>query len=184
LTPDQITESDFINIAPGTDHFDPSQGIIDESQSLNLRFGFRLGEINFLINKFTMCEVVKRPTIYSMPNTPSWIQGLINLRGILVPVFDIKKQLNQTNDNNKNDTLLVIDKGERTFATYIDALPNSIDIDDENFIKTTVPTDIPEILEKYVVETFSLEQEIWIEINYDAFINDITKDYSDYEPDM
>lgn len=183
MTPDQTTEPDFTMIVPGTEHFDPSQGVIDDSQSLNLRFGFRLGEISFLINKFTICEVVKRPTIYSMPNTPSWIQGLINLRGILVPVFDIKKQLNQTNDDKNSDILLVIDKGERAFATYIDALPNSIDIDNEILIKTKTPADTPDLLKKYVIEAFLLEQEIWIEIDYVTFIKNMTLDYSDYETD-
>tara|TARA_R110002072_G_scaffold14582_9_gene60238 strand:- start:53640 stop:54179 length:540 start_codon:yes stop_codon:yes gene_type:complete len=179
LTPDQTTEPELVNISSEADHFDPYQGFVDDGQSLNLRFGFRLGEINLLINKFTICEVVKRPIIYSMPNTPPWIQGLINLRGILVPVFDLKKILEQTGDDKKDDTLLIIDRGESAFATYIDDLPNSIDIDNEKFIKTSTPNDTPEILTDYISETFFLEQEIWIEIDYDAFIKNMTKDYSD-----
>lgn len=183
MTTEQTTDSVFKNVAAGLDHFDPFQGFVDDEKELNLRYGFRLGEINFLINEFTMCEVVKKPIIYPIPNTPSWIQGLINLRGILVPVLNIKKHIEQDNDDKKSDTLLVIDRGERAVATFIDDLPNSINIDDEDFIKTTVPDNTSEILKKYTTGVFSLKQEIWLDIDYDTFIKHMTKDYSDYQAD-
>lgn len=179
----QTTESILDNVAAGLDHFDPFQGFVDDGKKLNVRYGFRLGRINFLINKFAMCEVIKKPTIYSIPNTPSWIQGLINLRGVLVPVLNIKKLIEQTNGDEKNNTLLVIDKGERAFAAFIDALPDSINLDDNDFTKTTIPDDISEILKKHITEAFQLKQEIWLEFNYDAFIKNVTRDYSDYQAD-
>jgi purine-binding chemotaxis protein CheW len=183
LAEQQNTESILNNVAAGLDHFDPFQGFVDDGETLNLRYGFRLGNINFLVNEFSMCEVVKKPTIYSIPNTPSWIKGLINLRGILVPVIDIKKRIDQEDKDNKNDTLLVIDKGERAFATFIDSLPDSINLDDSDFTKTTAPEAIPEILKKHVTEAFEFKQDIWLEIDYDTFIKNLTKDYSDYQTD-
>lgn len=183
MTTEQTTDSAFKNTTAGLDHFDPFQGFVDEEKELNLRYGFRLGKVNFLINEATMCEVVKKPIIYSIPNTPAWIQGLINLRGILVPVLDIKKKIEQDDHDKKDDTLLVIDKGERAFATFIDTLPNSINLDEDNFIETTVPDDTSEIVRKYITKAYSLDQEIWLDIDYDTFIKNMTKDYSDYQVD-
>jgi chemotaxis signal transduction protein len=181
LTTEQTTESILDNITAGLDHFDPFQGFVEDGKKLNVRYGFRLGKINFLINEFAICEVVKKPVIYSIPNTPSWIQGLINLRGILVPVFDIKKCIEQEKDGRENDTLLVIDKGEKAFGTFIDALPDSINLDDNDFTKTTTPDEIPKILKKYITETYALKQKIWLELDYDTFIKHLTRDYSNYQ---
>ena len=171
----------FKNVAAGVDHFDPFQGFVDEGQVLNLRFGFRIGEINLLLNESAMSEVVKNVAIYPLPNTPPWIQGILNLRGILVPVFNIRKHLEQDNTNSKRDILLVIDKGERSFAVYIDQLPNSIDLDSEDFFKSEIPPDIPQLLKTHTNEAFSSGKEIWLDIDYDAFIKDITQDFSTNE---
>lgn len=183
MATEQTSQSILDNVAAGLDHFDPFQGFVEDSEKLNIRYGFRLGEINFLINELSMSEVVKKPVIYSIPNTPSWIQGLINLRGILVPVFDIKKCIKQNNEKKTSDTLLIIDKGERAFASYIDALPDSIDMEDENIKNITTPDDIPEIIKKHITGAYEVNKEIWLELNYDTFIKHLTKDYSDYEAD-
>jgi len=180
LATEHTTQSIIDNVAAGLDHFDPFQGFVDDGKKLNLRYGFRLGKINFLVHETAMCEVVKNPVVYSIPNTPQWIQGLINLRGILVPVLDIKKRIKQEDEKNSKETLLVINKGENAFATFIEALPDSLNIDDSDFTKTIVPDDIPEILKAYITEAFEFKQERWLELDYDAFLKNITKDYSDY----
>jgi chemotaxis signal transduction protein len=177
------TTSSILNNVTGLDHFDPFQGFVDDGEALNIRYGFRLGEINLLINQFSMSEVVIKPVIYSIPNTPSWIQGLINLRGILVPVFNIKRYLGQESENNKNDKLLVIDKGERAFATYIEKLPDSINVDEVELTPITAPDDVPEVMQGYITETYKLNDETWFELDYDSFIKNMTKDYSDNDSD-
>lgn len=184
MAPEQTTESILDNVAAGLDHFDHFRGFVEDGKKLNLRYGFRLGKIYFLINNFTTCEVVIKPTIYPIPNTPSWVQGLINLHGILIPVFNIKKRIGEkSDDDKKKDTLIIIDKGERAFATFIDALPDSINLDDGNFIRITVPDDVPEIIKEYITEAYELKKEIWLELNYDALIKNLTKDYSNYKDD-
>ncbi len=184
MATEQTTQSILDNVTAGLDHFDPFQGFVDDGKTLNVRYGFRLGKINFLVNQFSMCEVVKKPIIYSVPNTPSWIQGLINLRGILVPVFNIKKHFEQLEDDDKKkETLVVIDKGERAFATFIDALPDSINLDDADFTQVETPDNISKRLKKHITETYKFNNEIWLEINYDALIKEMTKDYSDYKDD-
>jgi chemotaxis signal transduction protein len=184
LATEQPTSSILNNVAAGLDHFDPFQGFVDDGTTLNIRYGFRLGKANFLVNKFSMSEVVTKPIIYPIPNTPSWIQGLINLRGILVPVFNIKKRIGQNNeDDSRSNILLVIDKGERAFATYIDALPDSINIDEVELTEIQIPDNIPDILKGYVSDAYKLNEDVWLELNYDAFIKNMTKDYSDLESD-
>ena len=172
------SESILKNFAAGLDLFDPFQGLVDDDNVLNLRYGYQLGGVNLLIDEFAVSEVIKKPVIYPVPNTPSWIQGLLNLRGILVPVFNLKKHLG-LEEEIKSDTLLVIDKGERAFSTFVDTLPVSINVDDEEFSETSTPDNIPDILNPFVKKAFKYKDDIWFEINHEAFIKDITKDYSE-----
>ena len=176
MTEEQAKNSFLSGIGAGLDLFDPFQGFVDEDKQLNLRYGFKLGEINLLINQMMMCEVIQNAIIYPIPNTPSWILGLVNLRGILVPVLNLKKHLKQ--DNERGKILLVLDRGERAFATFVDGLPKSINLDKDNFVQIDIPQNAPEVLKGFIQEAYSLNNEDWLEINFDTFIKHITKDFS------
>ena len=41
------------------------------------RYGFRVGSIGFLIPPHTVAEVIEPPRIYPLPNTQSWLLGMI-----------------------------------------------------------------------------------------------------------
>ncbi len=66
---------------------------------------FELGSMKYAIELPKIREILTYPKIITtLPNTTSWVKGLINLRGEVVPVLDIRIKF-QTgeilyNDNN------------------------------------------------------------------------------------
>ena len=62
----------------------------DAANEAPLRYGFTVGKVALLMRSDCMSEVVKPPPIYPIPNTPPWLSGILNLRGNLVPVFDLR----------------------------------------------------------------------------------------------
>ncbi|MCZ6803278.1 MAG: hypothetical protein O7D86_04910 [Proteobacteria bacterium] len=46
MTTEQTTDSLLNNVAAGLDHFYPFLGFVNDDQQINLRYGFRLGELN------------------------------------------------------------------------------------------------------------------------------------------
>lgn len=168
----------------GLDWLKSFQGLVDEQKELNLLYGFRLGKINIFINELMHSEVVKKPNIYPIPSTPSWVEGLINLHGMLVPVFDIKNKLLQQHDPAiTRNTLLVLNQGESAFALFIDDLPITINRDHEDFRQTAIPDNPPEELKNFITDAFLFQQDIWLAIDYHRFIGTLSKNYSDYQAD-
>jgi len=53
------------------------------------RRAFRLGRLTLLLQEQTVAEVMDLPACYRLPNTPAWCLGLVNLRGNLLPAFDL-----------------------------------------------------------------------------------------------
>jgi len=53
---------------------------------------FRLNEQEYAIDIFKVNEIVpyRRPTM--IPNTPDYVEGVLNLRGNVIPVKSIKKR--------------------------------------------------------------------------------------------
>ncbi|MEN8719322.1 MAG: chemotaxis protein CheW [Oceanococcaceae bacterium] len=51
--------------------------------------GFRIGTQRFLAPQSQVAEVLSPPRITLVPNAPPWLRGLANLRGTVVPLYDL-----------------------------------------------------------------------------------------------
>ncbi|MDD1724607.1 MAG: chemotaxis protein CheW [Methanospirillum sp.] len=60
---------------------------------------FALGEEQFAIDLFDVKEVVEYTTITKLPNVPAYIRGIIDLRGEITTIIDLKHRLNIIADN-------------------------------------------------------------------------------------
>jgi purine-binding chemotaxis protein CheW len=54
--------------------------------------GFRIGEETYGVRISTVREIVRVPEITPVPNAPEGIEGVINLRGKIIPVMDLRKR--------------------------------------------------------------------------------------------
>lgn len=67
---------------------------IDESTEESFQVvEFLLGNEHFAIDLFDVKEVVEYTRITKLPNSPSYIKGIIDLRGEITTIIDLKQQL-------------------------------------------------------------------------------------------
>jgi purine-binding chemotaxis protein CheW len=57
--------------------------------------GFRIGRETFGLPIAMVREIVRVPEITSVPNAPDYIEGVINLRGRIIPVVDLRKRFRE-----------------------------------------------------------------------------------------
>lgn len=57
---------------------------------------FSLGDEQFAIDLFDVKEVVEYTTITKLPNVPQYVRGIIDLRGEITTIIDLKHRLNIT----------------------------------------------------------------------------------------
>ena len=57
--------------------------------------GFRIGRETFGVPISLVREIVRVPEITSVPNAPDYIEGVINLRGRIIPVVDLRKRFRE-----------------------------------------------------------------------------------------
>ena len=58
--------------------------------------GFRIGRETFGLPIAMVREIVRVPEITSVPNAPEYIEGVINLRGRIIPVVDLAEALRRS----------------------------------------------------------------------------------------
>jgi len=72
--------------------------------------GFRIGEETFGVRIGSVREIVRVPEITSVPNAQETIEGVINLRGKIIPVIDLRERFGQTEiQPDKKNRILVVE---------------------------------------------------------------------------
>ena len=66
---------------------------VDEKDSLMQLVGFKIGKEHFGLNILMVQEIIRIVPITTVPNAPDFIEGVINLRGGIIPVVDLRKRL-------------------------------------------------------------------------------------------
>jgi purine-binding chemotaxis protein CheW len=75
--------------------------------------GFRVGRETYGVPITALHEIVRVPEITAVPDAPEYVEGVINLRGKIVSVIDLRKRFGQavTGFSRQNRILVVEHKG-------------------------------------------------------------------------
>lgn len=79
-------------------------GIVDVRPYLT----FTLGDELFAADVAKVREVLDYTTITKIPRTPEYMRGVINLRGSVVPVIDLRLKFGMTKTENQRNTCIIV----------------------------------------------------------------------------
>jgi purine-binding chemotaxis protein CheW len=89
---------------------------------------FRLGDETFAVNVSKVREILDFISITKVPKTPDFMRGVINLRGSVVPVVDMKLKFGMEETQKTVDTCIIVMEvtieGE---TTIVGALADSVE---------------------------------------------------------
>jgi purine-binding chemotaxis protein CheW len=92
---------------------------------------FVLGEEVFGIGIRHVTEIIGIQTIHKLPETSGYIKGIINLRGRIIPVIDMRLKFNKEEIPYSDRTCIVVVETERASAGLIvDRVAEVLTIDD------------------------------------------------------
>lgn len=84
--------------------------------------GFRIGRETFGLPISIVREIVRVPEITSIPNAPDYIEGVINLRGRIIPVVDLRKRFGEVVINSdKRNRIIVVELESRNIGLIVNS---------------------------------------------------------------
>jgi purine-binding chemotaxis protein CheW len=84
---------------------------------------FRTAEQEFGADIMTIREIRGWTQTTPLPHSPNYVRGLINLRGMVLPVVDLKARLGQgTTEVSQKHVIIVVRCGEHTMGLLVDAV--------------------------------------------------------------
>lgn len=84
--------------------------------------GFRIGRETFGLPIDIVREIVRVPEITSVPNAPDYIEGVINLRGRIIPVVDLRKRFGEKSFvPDKKNRIVVVELETRAIGLLVNS---------------------------------------------------------------
>lgn len=84
--------------------------------------GFRIGRETFGLPIAIVREIVRVPEITSVPNAPEYIEGVINLRGRIIPVVDLRKRFGEkVIEPSKKNRIVVVEMETRAIGLIVNS---------------------------------------------------------------
>ena len=84
--------------------------------------GFRIGEETFGVRIGSVREIVRVPEITTVPNAQETIEGVINLRGKIIPVVDLRKRFGQVEITaDKKNRILVVELDNKLVGLIVNS---------------------------------------------------------------
>ena len=138
------------------------------SKNKTILRGFKIANIGLFIENNVVMELLDMPQVIPLPMVHQHCLGLINLRGMISPVFDIR--LSVLDEAPPFRWILMITEQEQRVAFVIDDLPVQIAIDDVDHLDS-IPN-MPSIISPFISSGFRFnENEFYFKLDYHALLN-------------
>lgn len=84
---------------------------------------FRIGEEEFGVDILVVKEIIRLMQITMVPRAPEFIEGVINLRGKVIPVINMRTRFNKADHPPDNSTrIVVMELGQKIVGFLVDGV--------------------------------------------------------------
>src|SRR5579872_5455261 len=94
---------------------------------------FRLGNEEYGVDISQVQEIIRMVEITHVPRAPRFMEGVINLRGQLIPIIDLRTRFGMPRtDHTKSKRIVVTEIGSKRVGIVVDSVSEVINIPIEN----------------------------------------------------
>lgn len=98
--------------------------------SISQVVSFRLANEEYCLDIMRVQEINLMGEITEIPEVPPYIRGLINLRGKVIPIVDLRKRFRlQAADSSEQTRIIVVNADQNIFGIVVDAVSEVLRID-------------------------------------------------------
>jgi purine-binding chemotaxis protein CheW len=95
---------------------------------------FILGDEELAVEINQVREIIRIPRITKVPNSSEFVEGLINLRGQVKTVLNLRKRLGIEKGvvDDKEGKIVIVEANEKTFGIIVDKVLGVLNVESEN----------------------------------------------------
>lgn len=137
---------------------------------------FALGSESYGIEIKHVTEIIGIQPITEVPELPEHVRGIINLRGKIIPVMDVRLRFRKSfREYNDRTCVIVIDVGDVSIGLIVDSVSEVIAIPDADIV---APPEMGKGSNKYVHGIGKVAGEVKLLLDCDRLLVDDPVDFS------
>ncbi|HOP50964.1 MAG TPA: chemotaxis protein CheW [Ignavibacteriales bacterium] len=135
---------------------------------------FSIGNEEFGVEILKVQEINKMMQVTKIPNSPSFVEGVINLRGKVIPIINLRNKLRLSpKEHDKNTRIIVMEIQGKTVGFIVDAVSEVLRI--PRSITEPPPPMIGGVSSEYIVSVGKLEDRLLILLDVDRILSNEEK---------
>ena len=148
----------------------PMPGEIGPATDVSQEFlTFRLGEEEYGIEILKVQEIRGYDTVTSIANAPAFIKGVINLRGTIVPIVDLRIKFNFSNvEYNEFTVVIILNIAGRVVGIVVDRVSDVVQLSPEQI--KPAPDFASALDTRYILALGTLDQRMLILMDIEKLI--------------
>ena len=128
---------------------------------------FKLGDEHFAVETDRVQSINDIMSITKVPKAPSYIKGLINLRGSIKSLVDLNLLLD-VNHGNEQNSIIILTVDDEEIGISVDEVEEVLDIDEKNIQKLDKDNDKAQ---PYIKGILNYEDKLLTIIDIDKLLN-------------
>ena len=148
-----------------------SRGDQGESDTLMQLVGFNIAKELFGVDILMVQEIIRSAPITAVPNSPEFVEGVINLRGDIIPVIDLRKRLNLFSDKSETEHtwILILDIQGRITGFIVDMVTEVLKIEEEQ-IEHAPDIIVAGLESQYIRGVIDIDSELLILLDFNRIL--------------
>lgn len=143
----------------------------ENDDSLMQLVTFRLGEEEFGVQILVVNEIIRLVQITQVPNAPAFIEGVINLRGKVLPVVGLRKRFKMPEvPLDSQSRIIVMELNQNVVGFLVDAVSEVLRIPESTVEQA--PAVVAGIGSEYLEGVGKLDDRLLILLNLEALLAD------------
>ena len=142
-----------------------------ENEGLMQLVGFEVGKEIFGVDILMVREIIRSAPITAVPNSPEFVEGVINLRGDIIPVIDLRKRLNlYKGEALEKNWVLILDIDNTVTGFVVDRVDEVMKIEEDS-IEPAPEIVLAGLESQYIRGVCEIgEKRLMIMLNFDSIL--------------
>ncbi len=145
----------------------------EKEQQMMQLVGFMIERKLFGVNILMVQEVIRGGSITPLPNSPAFVEGVINQRGRILPVIDLRKRLNlfdeEASTAAEKNRILIVDIQGKVTGFVVDAVTGVIRIE-ESAIEPPAEIIVAGLESRCIRGVCDIDEQLLIVLNFDRIL--------------
>lgn len=149
---------------------------INSEKSVELQLvSFRLGNEEYGVDILKVQEINRMLAISKIPKAPEFVEGIINLRGKVIPIISLRKRFGLNDkENDKQTRIIVVDINGKVLGIVVDSVSEVLRL--QSGTVEPAPTVVSSRNEEYIKGVGKIADKLLILLDMEKLFGDVSQE--------